>query len=326
MARRSCCKITRAFPLSSVTTGTCPPPINFRGQLGRVNFLRSEPTNAPQWSSRFFVNDLNAHLYILARATKTFTPYINFALVFPKFDSYPGYAGGLVTFVFDPDYASNGKFYTVHTEDPAKSGSALPTTTNLPGLDERRLHDNRGSGSPCGHDRPGGGSRRMDGHQRERRRVRRYGARDSAGRIRRRHSPDGRLAVQSWPSPSKATTAISTSPWAMEVRRNRRRDSRHAAAPGCHPGQDSEITRTSTGIRRTPSVRTVVIASRSRFGPQPFVSVSGAMREIYACGFRNPHRLSWDPVQHANRQRHRAELVGGSRYCHQRGQLWLRRA
>jgi len=124
-----------SLPLSSVTTGTYPPPINFRGQLGRVNFLRSEPTNAPQWSSRFFVNDLNAHLYILARATKTFTPYINFALVFPKFDSYPGYAGGLVTFVFDPDYASNGKFYTVHTEDPARSGSALPTATNLPGLD-----------------------------------------------------------------------------------------------------------------------------------------------------------------------------------------------
>src|SRR6185295_20286125 len=48
-----------SLPLSSVTTGTYPPPINFRGQLGRVNFLRSEPTNAPQWSSRFFVNDLN---------------------------------------------------------------------------------------------------------------------------------------------------------------------------------------------------------------------------------------------------------------------------
>jgi glucose/arabinose dehydrogenase len=32
------------------------------------------------------------------------------------FDSNPGYAAGLVTFAFDPEYATNGKFYTVHTE------------------------------------------------------------------------------------------------------------------------------------------------------------------------------------------------------------------
>jgi hypothetical protein len=64
-----------------------------------VNFA-PEPTNAPS-GPLVFVNDPNAHLHF-ARATKTFTPYINFALVFPKFDSYPGYAGGLVTFVFDP--------------------------------------------------------------------------------------------------------------------------------------------------------------------------------------------------------------------------------
>ena len=59
----------------------------------------------------------------------------NFEEVFPRFDNDPGFAGGLVTFAFDPDYADNGKFYTVHTEDPAKSGSAIPTNASLPGLD-----------------------------------------------------------------------------------------------------------------------------------------------------------------------------------------------
>ena len=79
-----------SLPLSSRTTGSYPPPINFAGQLGRVNFLRSEPANAPQSSSRFFVNDQNRNLYILDKTTKTFTPYINFEEVFPKFDNDPG--------------------------------------------------------------------------------------------------------------------------------------------------------------------------------------------------------------------------------------------
>ena len=124
-----------SLPLSSRTPGSYPPSINFADQLARVNFLRSEPANAPQSSSRFFVNDLNRNLYILDKTSKAFTPYINFEEVFPKFDNSIGLARGLVTFAFDPDYAENGKFYTVHTEDPSKSGSAAPTNSTLPGLD-----------------------------------------------------------------------------------------------------------------------------------------------------------------------------------------------
>src|SRR5688572_11809621 len=54
-----------SLPLSSRTTSTYPPPINFASQLGRVNFLQSEPANAPQSQSRFFVNDMNRNLYLL---------------------------------------------------------------------------------------------------------------------------------------------------------------------------------------------------------------------------------------------------------------------
>ena len=118
------------LPLSSRTTTSYPSPIDFANQLGRVNFLRSEPTSAPQWSSRFFVNDLNRSLYILDKLTRTFIPYINFEEVFPLFDSHR-LEGGLITFAFHPDYANNGAFYTVHTED----GPAVPTNASLPGLD-----------------------------------------------------------------------------------------------------------------------------------------------------------------------------------------------
>src|SRR5438093_11012765 len=106
------------------------------GMLARVNSLREEPGGA----SRFFVNDLNGPLYILDKATRTFTTYLDFngrdgrPGLFHKFAFETGYANGLNSFQFDPDYARNGKFYTVHIEDPALSGSNLPDNAGRPGM------------------------------------------------------------------------------------------------------------------------------------------------------------------------------------------------
>lgn len=121
-------------PLSSITTDNYPPPIDFSNQLGRATSLRSEPPNVPNSSSRFFVNDQNRNLYILDKISKAFTPYINFEEVFPNFVN-SDWASGIEAFIFDPDYAINGKFYTIHAEDPGKTASAAPTNTKLPGLD-----------------------------------------------------------------------------------------------------------------------------------------------------------------------------------------------
>ncbi|HMI30369.1 MAG TPA: hypothetical protein VK527_01430, partial [Candidatus Limnocylindrales bacterium] len=95
--------------------------ITATSQVARINFMRAEPVPSLA-SARLFVDDLNGNMYILDRATKSFVSYINFPSVFNGtggtgvFDNSPGYAAGLVTFQFDPDYATNGKFYTVHTE------------------------------------------------------------------------------------------------------------------------------------------------------------------------------------------------------------------
>jgi hypothetical protein len=80
------------------------------------------------------VNDQNRNLYILDKSSRTFTSYINFQAVFGKFIN-THCAEGIATFAFDPEYASNGKIYTVHVEDPNKSGSAIPNNASLPGLD-----------------------------------------------------------------------------------------------------------------------------------------------------------------------------------------------
>ncbi|MEY4385570.1 MAG: hypothetical protein RLY20_853 [Verrucomicrobiota bacterium] len=122
-------------PLTSRTPDTFPytnypPPTNFSDQLSRINFLRVEPPAAPLASSRVFVCDLNRYLYTLNRSNQQFSVYIDFEATFPKFDNNPGFAGGLVTFQFDPGYATNGIFYTVHTENPNKGGSGDPANTN----------------------------------------------------------------------------------------------------------------------------------------------------------------------------------------------------
>ena len=128
-------------PLSSRTlTGVTYSPTNpiiYSDQLCRLNFMRPEPANAPGFGSRFFVCDQNRNLYIVSK-TNTFSAngwarYINFEEVFPRFDNDPGYAGGMNTFQFDPGYATNGIFYTVHMETTT-SPTLAPTNGALPGF------------------------------------------------------------------------------------------------------------------------------------------------------------------------------------------------
>ncbi len=116
-------------------TGTIDGKGQTDGMLARINSLREEPGG-----SRFFVNDLNGPLYILDKATKKLTVYLDFngrdghTGIFHKLSFDTGYAGGLVSVQFDPDYTRNGRFYTVHIEDPSLTGSNAPDNTSVPGL------------------------------------------------------------------------------------------------------------------------------------------------------------------------------------------------
>jgi len=122
-------------PLSNAThAGANTAAIDYKLQLGRVTSLRAEPANAPMASSRIFVNDQSGTLYLLDTKTKNFTPYLKFTKIFPRFASDKGNATGIVSITFDPAYAKNGKFYTVHTENPELHGSATPVNTQLPSL------------------------------------------------------------------------------------------------------------------------------------------------------------------------------------------------
>jgi hypothetical protein len=122
-------------PLSNAThSGANSSAIDYKLQLGRVTSMRPEPANAPLAASRIFVDDQSGTLYILETPAKKFTPYLKFTDVFPKFASDKGNATGIVSITFDPAYAKNGKFYTVHTENPELPGSATPVNTQVPSL------------------------------------------------------------------------------------------------------------------------------------------------------------------------------------------------
>src|SRR5206468_2123109 len=104
--------------------------------LSRVNTLREEAGGA----GRLFISDLNGPLYILDKASKKLSVYLDFNGnegrngIFHKLTITQGYGNGLNGFYLDPDYTHNGRFYTVHIEDPALPGSNLPGNASVPGL------------------------------------------------------------------------------------------------------------------------------------------------------------------------------------------------
>jgi hypothetical protein len=279
-----------------------------QGNLARVNFLAEDPANANQ----FWVNDLNGPLYILDRQTREFTEYLNFngtgaraGLYDRLYYSQGGFAAGFITFQFDPDYANNGKFYTVHMES-GSSGSQIPTHPNL---------NTSNYGPTASVDAPGGASRQValvewtdtnvnnttfEGTARELLRL------DMLDRI----HPMGDIIFNPTAGPDDPDWRVM-----------------YISIGDAGAGEQS-----NTDVRRTPQLINTLGGKVIRIAPDanvnipttispngkyriptdnPFTGVedrggtNGAVRdEIWATGFRNPHRMSWDvdPLNPANNQ------------------------
>src|SRR5262245_44645006 len=120
-----------ALPVTGMTSGQ-----GNIGSLARVNVMREEPGGR----GRFFVSDLNGPLYILDKKTKAFTTYLDFngsggrPGLFEKLSTAAGFANGLISFQFDPEYSRNGTFYTIHLEEPGLPGSSSPRPASVAGL------------------------------------------------------------------------------------------------------------------------------------------------------------------------------------------------
>jgi mono/diheme cytochrome c family protein len=269
---------------------------NTRGQLARVNFLRDEPGGR-----RFFVNDLNGPLYIVDKQTKTFTTYLDFngaggrPGLFRKFTFERNLAIGLTNFLFDPDYARNGVFYTIHMEDPAVTADAAPRTGVVAGLDLS------GNTTTPAIQTPSVGGRidreavliewkdrntanaTFEGTARELLRLQQPTAIHPMGEmtfnpVARRGNPDWRVMYIG----------------SGDAGTGEQRDSRRLN-PQRLDTLVGKILRIVPDLREHTATSTVSDNGRYRIpNDNPFSALEGARKEIWASGLRNPHRMIWD--------------------------------
>lgn len=89
------------------------PPSSSRPPLARISNLRFLPG---EQGDRFYVIDQNGLLYLIADGVTQ--PVLDVAAQFPNFVRTPGKATGFGCLAFHPEYRTNGRIYVTHTERP----------------------------------------------------------------------------------------------------------------------------------------------------------------------------------------------------------------
>jgi mono/diheme cytochrome c family protein len=270
---------------------------NTRGQLARVNFLREEPGGR-----RFFIPDLNGPLYILDKQTKKLTTYLDFnglggrPGLFRRLTFERNFATGLVNVVFDPDYARNGVFYTIHLEDPTVDAPAEPKAGVVAGLDLSGYTTTPTTVTPAVTGAPINreavliewtdrniADTAFEGTARELLRMQLPSPIHPLGEmtfnpVARRGDPEWRVMY--------VGVGDSGTGEQKDARRiiPQRLDTLHG-----------KILRIVPDLREHAAASTVSGNGRYRIpNDNPFVWIDGARKEIWAVGLRNPHRLIWD--------------------------------
>jgi hypothetical protein len=271
--------------------------------LSRVNALREEPGGA----ARLFVIDLNGPMYILDKKTKKLSVYLDFngrderPGMFHRLLIETGLGNGLNGLYFDPDYRRNGRFYTVHMEDPNTSASNVPDNRHVPGL-SLSGYTTTGSIMTPGPVATEGvliewtdtniSNATFEGTARELLRVPLNTRIHPMGDLifnpaARRGDPEWRvlyLECGDGGSGESRDLAIRSNPQRLD-------------------NLEGKILRIIPDLNERASTSRVSENGRYRIpDDNPFVATSGARKEIWAYGFRNPHRLSWaiDPENPAN--------------------------
>ena len=273
--------------------------------LARVNTLREEPGGG----NRFFITDINGPVYILDKGTKTFTKYLDFngrggrPGLFHKLFTDAGYGSGINAFYFDPDYRRNGKFYTVHFEDMSLPGSSLPDNTNFRGLNAAGYTTSPAITTPgdmlqfeealIEWTDTNISNSTFEGTARELMRIRPNNRLHPLGDM--TFNPAARPGDADWRvlyiecgdgGSGEAFGSIRSNPQRLD-------------------NLVGKILRIIPDLNERTGSSTVSENGRYRIpNDNPFVSVPGARKEVWAYGLRNPHRLSWavDPANPANTQ------------------------
>ena len=280
-----------ALPITADNTDA-----NTRAQLARVNYMRDEPGGR-----RFFVNDLNGPLYLLDKQTKTFTKYLDFNGLadrhglFPRFTYARNFATGLTNVILDPDYARNGIFYTLHMEDPSTPGSAAPRAGVVPGLDLSGYVTTPAVKTPTVNGQVDRECVLVEWKDRNTANTTFEGTAREILRVQYPLAPHplGEMTFNPVARPGDADWRVMYL-GAGDSQSGEQRDSRRLN-PQRLDTLVGKILRIIPDLGEHTNSSSVSENGRYRIpNDNPFVSVDGARKEIWAYGLRNPHRLSWD--------------------------------
>lgn len=215
-------------------------------------------------SNRLFLSDLNGVLYEVKG--DTLENVLKVQDYFQSFITKPGLASGLGSFAFHPDYINNGLFYTTHTEDPKKSANAYFS-----------YHDSipkkmRWILTEWKQDKPS--STPFEGTHRQ-------------------------LLSVDMPTQVHGIQEISFNPNASKTDLDYGKLYVCIGDGGSAENQFLHLTQSTQKIWGT-ILRIDPLGNNSENGnygipiDNPYVSASEALGEIWAYGFRNPNRVSWD--------------------------------
>lgn len=297
-----------ALPITGKLDGTGQTD----GMLARVNAFREEPGG----TGRVWVPELTGPLYILEKKSRSLITYLNFngrdgrPGMFRRLAWEVGWANGLITLQFDPEYVSNGRFYTVHLEDPAVAAPAAPDNTNVPALNVADYTVTRPIVTPGLVTREGvliewtDANRTnfiFEGTARELLRL----------QLNTRIHPLGDLVFN--PAARRGD-----SDWRVLYIGSGDGGSGESSRPDTRGHPQRLDTLVGKILRIIPSLSdhqaTSTVSDNGRYRiprDNPFVSIAGTRQEIWALGFRNPHRLHW-AIDSANPRNNRliANSVG----------------
>ena len=243
-----------SFPQSTPT----PAPIDQRlMRVARINTIME----LPDGSGRRAVPDLNGPLYLVENGVPHV--YADLAATFaPQFFSGRGLGQGFGYVAFHPDFRRNGRFYTIHTELAA-------TTTKVPDFAQAGTAFH-GVVTEWTASNPAAGT--FAGTRRE---VLRIGFSVQVHGIQEiNFNPTARRGSRDY-----GMLYLAVGDGGIGFRTT---DPQNKAVPhGKLLRIDPRGTNAASGRYGIPA-------------GNPFVGQAGALGEIYALGFRDPHRFSWD--------------------------------
>lgn len=288
------------------------PDTQTQGELSRVNFLRQEP-GADR--GRVFLTNLNGPIYILDTKTKQLTTYLDFngrdgrPGLFHRFHFAVGYQAGLITMQFDPDYRHNGRFYTIHMEDPTVAAAAEPDASHLPRLRVAGYHATAPFVTP-------------GPIQRECVLVEWTDTNTSDTVFQGTARELLRIPYNSHVHPLGDITFVPTAKpgdaeWRVMYVSSGDGGSGETLKPVTRNNPQRLDTMVGKILRIIPDLHshaaTSTVSGNGRYrvpNDNPFANTPGAHKEIWAYGLRNPHRLTWYVDPHSKRAYLIANVIG----------------